>query len=147
MVNFLKNQNKDSNELVSNQEKGSSLYKEIDFLLIVKTLWHEKITVLIVTGIFTLSAFFYANSVEEVWTSKAKILPPFMYDYAELQKQTAKLLPAFETVENVANSSVDNPFEAILEPKELLKNFINEFNSSDNKKAFLAGNEFLCDSF
>ncbi|WEM41552.1 Wzz/FepE/Etk N-terminal domain-containing protein [Photobacterium sp. DA100] len=137
----MKSQDNAKSEAVRSSKKEHSLYKEIDFLLILKTLWHEKITVLVVTGLFAVAAVLYVNTVEETWTSKAKVLPPLLYDYADLQKQTAKLLPAFETAENAANTRFENPFTALLESKELLKNFIYEFNSLDNKKEFLSNNE------
>ncbi|WP_198160130.1 Wzz/FepE/Etk N-terminal domain-containing protein [Photobacterium sp. J15] len=116
---------------------------EIDLKELVLALWESKLLIAITAIIFGLVALIYAYAVPEVWTSSAKVMPPKINDFYQLSREVNKFQPVLSSqtddVINAGNQSSD--LTALIQPDELFKQYIDAFNSSINKKAFLDGNK------
>ncbi|GAB6264333.1 LPS O-antigen chain length determinant protein WzzB [Photobacterium sp. 53610] len=116
---------------------------EIDLILLVRTLWQEKLLIILFTILFSIAGIAYALSAQEWWTAKAKVIQPQITDFAQLQREISAFQPTFESgLQQTEDGTlqVKNQLSDVIDAEVLFKNFINSFNSLANKKAYLLGN-------
>lgn len=102
---------------------------EIDLLELLVVLWRQKILILLVTGIFTLVGAAYAFLSPQVWSASAVITLPEQKD----------LVPMLQ----VAGQAKLLGIEEFPDGKQLYDEFINKFNSYDNRHDFLKNSDFF----
>ena len=106
---------------------------EIDLRELLKVIWDYKWLTVLLCTFAIIGSVFYALNAQEWWVAEGKVLKPQLNDVATLYTQT-KVTSAI-----LSNSGVSVPgeFGNLFEPGNLFNNFMNEFNSSMNKKLFL----------
>lgn len=112
---------------------------EIDLRELIKVIWDYKWLTVVMCAIAIVGSVFYALNAQEWWVAKGKVIQPQLNDVAILYSQTQK-------VNAILSASVKESKDAkqvidLFEPNTLFKTFINTFNSSVYKKAFLENNE------
>ncbi|MDO6707179.1 LPS O-antigen chain length determinant protein WzzB [Photobacterium sp. 1_MG-2023] len=110
---------------------------EIDLVELVRTLWREKLLITLFTVIFALAGVGYALTAQEWWTAKAKVIQPQITDFAQLQREISAFQPAFDIYQADGTVLVSTQLTDVADAELLFKNFVNGFNSLENKKAFL----------
>ena len=131
--------NNPSPQLQNNAQTSSSQVDEIDFKDLFIALWKGKITIIVCILILTVGAVFYALTTQEWWSSKAKIMSPQVYDFAEYQEQVTQYQPIFDIYQEDGTVLVSKDLNSLVNNKALFKHFISAYNSSNNKKQFLDG--------
>ncbi|OCH25487.1 LPS O-antigen chain length determinant protein WzzB [Aliivibrio sp. 1S128] len=131
--------NNPSPQLQNNAQTSSSQVDEIDFKDLFIALWKGKITIIVCILILTVGAVFYAFTTQEWWSSKAKIMSPQVYDFAEYQEQVTQYQPIFDIYQEDGTVLVSKDLNSLVNNKALFKHFISAYNSSNNKKQFLDG--------
>lgn len=111
-------------------------HDEIDLREILVFLWKGKWLILVTTTLFAVAAALYATNTQEWWTSKAVITAPQRSDFTYYQQHIKKFQPLFDVYKHDGDVIVDNQLDILSEPVSLLMVFVNEFNSSANKKFF-----------
>lgn len=107
---------------------------EIDLRELFAALWKGKWIIIACTFICTALAITYALMAKEQWSSTATITQPKVSDYNQLQDQIIPLQVIFSN----GNASLIDKLDDLIDGDHLYNNFIEEFNSSINKKKFLA---------
>ncbi len=119
-------------------QKGYEENDEIDLAKLFSILWQGKKIILGFTVIFTLLASFYAFTTQEWWTSNAVITQAKSTQLLPIYKQIKQLEPAFD---NVGDGSEKGELAGYLSSRFFLDQFIQKFNSDDNKVEFLSKNK------
>lgn len=119
---------------------------EIDLKELVLTLWHKKWLILSASFLSGLIALVYALTTPEVWTSSVKVMEPRINDFYQLSREVNKFQPVFSersVDDNEGNNIVSSQSELsyLVQPEVLFKQYIDSFNSSINKRRFLANND------
>ena len=106
---------------------------ETDLRELLKVIWDYKWLTVSLCTLAIVASVFYALNEQEWWVAKAKVIKPQLNDVASLYAQT-KVASA-----TLSKSGVNVPGELsnLFEPQNLFDNFMDEFNSSVNKKLFL----------
>lgn len=112
---------------------------EIDLKELFLALWKGKITIILCTLVFAIGAVMYALTAQEWWSSKAKIMGPQLHDMSEYQEQVKQYQPVFDVYQEDGTLLRSGELDGLVNPSALFKQFINAYNSSNNKKAFLDG--------
>ncbi|MGO2309513.1 MULTISPECIES: LPS O-antigen chain length determinant protein WzzB [Vibrio] len=110
---------------------------EIDLRELFTALWKGKWIIIACTFICTALAVVYALMAKEQWSSTAKIAQPQVSDYSEYQNQVVQFQPIFDVYQEDGTVLVSKALDDLKNSKNLYYLFIDEFNSSSNKKAFL----------
>lgn len=110
---------------------------EVDLRELFKALWDGKLIIVLSTLVFALSAVVYALTVQEWWSSKAKIIQPQDQDFAAYQNHVKEYQPVFDVFQDDGTVLVSKELEKLTDTKLLFKRFIDAFDSSDNKRHFL----------
>lgn len=123
-------------------------YGEIDLLELVKIIWSYKWVTTFMCTLAIVGSVFYALTAQEWWVAQGKIIEPQLNNVGVLyaHSEKVKTLIKFASEGNDKNDKNDktsyiSPLEDLFIPETLFLNFINEFNSSINKKQFLETNE------
>ncbi|MDP2575036.1 Wzz/FepE/Etk N-terminal domain-containing protein [Vibrio penaeicida] len=117
---------------------------EIDLRELCQSIWAGKWVVLISTACFAVIALMYALFAQEWWTSKAKVALPQLYNLAEYEKQVSQFQPIFDIYQEDGTVLVSEKLDSLRDPEILFAQFIQAFNSSNNKKLFFSSNpEFV----
>ncbi|WP_237324044.1 Wzz/FepE/Etk N-terminal domain-containing protein [Vibrio penaeicida] len=117
---------------------------EIDLRELFQSIWAGKWIVFISTITVTTVALVYAVFAQEWWTSKAKVALPQLYNLAEYEKQVSQFQPIFDIYQEDGTVLVSDKLDTLTDPEILFAQFIQAFNSSNNKKIFLSSNpEFV----
>lgn len=101
---------------------------EIDLMDLFIALWKGKVTIIISTVLFSVVAVVYALTAQQWWSSKAKVTEPQLQNMAAYTRQINK----FQSV--LANNK---DLAMLAKSETLFKYFLQNFNSSDNKRLFL----------
>ncbi len=123
-------------------EQGIYQEDEIDLRELLKVIWDYKWLTVALCTVAIIASAYYALNAQEWWVAKGKVIEPQLNDVASLYAQSQKvsaILQASDFQDGNRNNKKDQ-FGALFEPDTLFKNFINSFNSSQNKKLFLAKN-------
>lgn len=110
---------------------------EIDLRELFAALWKGKWIIIACTFVCTALAITYALMAKEQWSSTAKIAEPQVSDYSEYQNQVVKFQPIFDVYQEDGTILVSEALDGLKDSENLYDLFIDEFNSSSNKKAFL----------
>lgn len=110
---------------------------EIDLRELFAALWKGKWIIIACTFVCTALAIVYALMAKEQWSSTAKIAEPQVSDYSEYQNQVVLFQPIFDVYQENGTVLVSKALDGLTDARKLYGLFIDEFNSSSNKKAFL----------
>ena len=108
---------------------------ESDLRELFVALWKGKWVIIACTFICTALAVAYALLAKEQWSSTATITQPNVTEYSELQNEIIPLQVIFDE----GNESLRNNLDTLIDGSKLYASFIEEFNSSINKRKFLEG--------
>ncbi|WP_043759350.1 LPS O-antigen chain length determinant protein WzzB [Aeromonas taiwanensis] len=100
---------------------------------LILTLWSSKLLILCVAGLFAAGGIVYALLAPQVWVSQAEIKPPTLKEMESLELNINQLI----------NAQVPETAFTAFEKKALYDNFVNNFNSFDNKSQFLLEEGYL----
>lgn len=114
---------------------------EIDLRDLFKALWDGKLVIFAVTFFFAVGAVVYVLNVQEWWSSKAKVSQVQLQDVYAYQQQVKQFQPIFDIYQGDGTILVSHELETLVDPKRLFQHFIDTFNSSNNKRAFLNSNQ------
>jgi len=124
---------------------------EIDLLELVKVIWSYKWVTALICTVAIVGSVFYALTAQQWWVAQGKIIEPQLNDVGILYAHTEKIKTVIkfasegndnnEKTDANAKTSYISPLADLFIPETLFLNFINEFNSSLNKKQFLENNE------
>ncbi|MCY9835633.1 LPS O-antigen chain length determinant protein WzzB [Aeromonas media] len=106
---------------------------EIDLRELIQVLWRQRILILLVAGVFGAAGIAYALLAPQVWISQAEIKQPTLKEVESLELNINQLINA--QVPATAFSSFDK--------KALYGDFVNSFNSFNNKRQFLMEQGYL----
>lgn len=132
--------NEQNTQMTNNYQQND----EIDLRELCQSIWEGKLVVFASTALVALIALLYALIAQEWWTSKAKVALPQLYNLAEYEKQVSQFQPIFDIYQEDGTVLVSEKLDALRDPEILFAQFIQAFNSSNNKKIFLSSNpEFV----
>ncbi|MEZ8882926.1 MULTISPECIES: LPS O-antigen chain length determinant protein WzzB [Vibrio] len=100
-------------------------------------LWDGKLIVILVTALFFVSSIGLAFLSQEWWSSNAKITEPQPQNLAAYQRQVKQFQPVFDLYQEDGTVLVSNELNRLVSSEVLFQRFVNAFNSTNNKKAFL----------
>ena len=112
---------------------------EIDLKELFMALWKGKLTIILCTLVFAIGAVCYAVTAQEWWSSKAKIMAPQVYNFAEYRDQVKQFQPVFDIYQDDGTVLVSEALDSLVDSEVLFQNFVSAYNSSNNKKKFLDG--------
>lgn len=110
---------------------------EIDLRELFTALWKGKWIIIACTVVCTLLAIAYALLAKEQWSSSAKIAEPQVSNYSEYQNQVVRFQPIFDIYQEDGTVLVSESLDGLIDSAKLYNLFLDEFNSSSNKKVFL----------
>ncbi|NEX80891.1 LPS O-antigen chain length determinant protein WzzB [Aeromonas rivipollensis] len=106
---------------------------EIDLRELILVLWHQKILILLVAGVFAAAGIAYALTAPQVWVSEAEIKSPTLKEVESLELNINQLI----------NAQVPATAFTAFDKKALYGDFVNNFNSFNNKRHFLLESGYL----
>ncbi|WP_429146712.1 LPS O-antigen chain length determinant protein WzzB [Aeromonas rivipollensis] len=106
---------------------------EIDLRELILVLWRQKLMILLVAGVFAAAGIVYALLASQVWVSQAEIKQPTLKEVESLELNINQLINA--QIPATAFTSFDK--------KALYGDFVNSFNSFNNKRQFLMEKGYL----
>lgn len=107
--------------------------EEIDLRELLLVLWHQKILILLVAGVFAAAGIAYALLAPQVWVSQAEIKSPTLKEVESLELNINQLI----------NAQVPAAAFTAFDKKALYGDFVNNFNSFNNKRQFLMEKGYL----
>ncbi|PMM08641.1 chain-length determining protein [Vibrio kanaloae] len=110
---------------------------ELDLRDLFKALWDGKLIIILVTTLFTASSIVFALSAQEWWSSNAKITKAQPQNLAEYQQQVKQFQPVFNIYQEDGTVLVSTELDRLIDSTVLFQRFVNAFNSTNNKRAFL----------
>ncbi|MBX9564213.1 O-antigen chain length regulator [Aeromonas hydrophila] len=119
--------------VIPNQWVQAPVSDEIDLRELVLVLWRQKVLILLVSGIFAGAGIAYALLAPQVWVSQAEIKLPTLKEVESLELNINQLMNA--QVPATAFTSFDK--------KALYVDFVDSFNSFNNKRQFLVERGYL----
>lgn len=106
---------------------------EIDLRELILVLWRQKILILLMAGVFAGVGIAYALLAPQVWVSQAEIKSPTLREVESLELNINQLI----------NAQMPVTAFTTFEKKALYGDFINNFNSFNNKRQFLLERGYL----
>ncbi|MBU2910329.1 chain-length determining protein [Vibrio splendidus] len=110
---------------------------EIDLRELFKALWDGKLIVILMTALFTVSSFGFALLAQEWWSSNAKVTEAQPQDLAAYQQQVKQFQSVFNIYQEDGTVLVSAELDDLVDSELLFQRFVNAFNSTNNKRAFL----------
>lgn len=110
---------------------------EIDLRELFKNVWDGKLIVVLVTALFAVSSIGFALLTQEWWSSNAKIVEAQPQNLAAYQQQVKQFQPVFNIYQEDGTVLVSKQLDILIGPDVLFQRFVNAFNSTNNKRAFL----------
>ncbi|EGU39793.1 LPS O-antigen chain length determinant protein WzzB [Vibrio scophthalmi] len=110
---------------------------EIDLRELFKALWQGKLIIVVTTIVFAVGAIFYALNSQQWWSSKAIIAAPQIQEFSAYQKQVKQYQPIFDVYQEDGTVLVSQELNSLISPNSLLQQYIDAFNSNQNKRQFL----------
>ncbi|HAT6342994.1 TPA: hypothetical protein JAJ28_000676 [Aeromonas hydrophila] len=109
--------------VIPNQWVQESRSEEIDLRELMVVLWRQKLLIVLITGVFTVGGISYALLAPQQWSAKAVITEPKPEDLQPMQK--------------VARLAAALGLTGFPDGKGLYQEFVQEFNSYENRSAYL----------
>ena len=106
---------------------------ELDLRELILVLWRQKILILLIVGVFAAAGIVYALLAPQVWISQAEIRQPTLKEVESLELNINQLI----------NAQVPETAFAAFDKKVLYNDFVNNFNSLNNKRQFFIENGYL----
>lgn len=106
---------------------------EIDLRELILALWRSKLLILCVAGLFAAGGIAYALLAPQVWVSQAEIKQPTLKEIESLELNINQLM----------NAQVPATAFTTFDKKALYDDFVNNFNSFNNKRQFLIEKGYL----
>lgn len=106
---------------------------EINLRELSATLWGNKLLILAITALFALAGVTYALLAPQEWSATATVVAPFPTQVEQLRLRREQIIKVTDQADFIAASS-----EA-----KLFTDFIQAFNSFDNKCEFLKSNGYI----
>lgn len=110
---------------------------EMSLRELFKVLWDGKLVIILVTVLFMASGISFALLSQEWWSSRATVTEAQPQDLAAYQQQVKQFQPVFDIYQDDGTVLVSKGLDRLADSKLLFQRFINAFNSTNNKKAFL----------
>lgn len=110
---------------------------EIDLREFFKALWDGKLIIILVTALFTSSAIGFALLAQEWWSSEAEITNNELQDRVMYEQQVKKFQPVFSIYQSDGSARSSEELDFLVDSQIIFQRFVDLFNSSNNKKAFL----------
>ncbi|WP_139685724.1 LPS O-antigen chain length determinant protein WzzB [Vibrio tasmaniensis] len=110
---------------------------EIDLKELFKALWDGKLIIILVTALFTASSIGFALTSQEWWSSEAKITKAELQDRIMYQQQVKQFQPAFSIYQANGSTTGSEELDYLVDSQVIFQRFVDLFNSSNNKQAFL----------
>ncbi|MGC9460097.1 LPS O-antigen chain length determinant protein WzzB [Vibrio genomosp. F10] len=110
---------------------------EIDLKELFLVIWKGKWTIIATTVLFSIVAVAYALNAQQWWSSKAQIMPPQLQDISGLSQQIQQFQPVFDIAQGDGTLLKSEELSDFASPGKLFGHFIQEFNSTNNKRDFL----------
>lgn len=110
---------------------------EIDLKELLLALWKGKWTIIATTALFSIVAVVYALNAQQWWSSKAQVARPQLQDFSGLSQQIQQFQPVFDIDQGDGTLLKSEELSDFASPDTLFDNFIQEFNSANNKRDFL----------
>ncbi|WP_318443424.1 Wzz/FepE/Etk N-terminal domain-containing protein [Photobacterium leiognathi] len=121
---------------MSNKTIGiNSSSGEVDLAKFLQILWLSRVKIFLCVSFFTIISIIYAVSAQQWWTSKSLIMKPGYQNTLSIREQLTGFISFFDKDKSEINDIFDS--------NKLLNNYIVEFNSYDNKKAFIEKNSLF----
>ncbi len=111
--------------------------KEMSLRELFKVLWDGKLIIILATVLFTASGVSFALLTQEWWSSQATVTEAQPQDLAAYQQQVKQFQPVFDIYQEDGTVLVSKGLDRLGDSKLLFQRFINVFNSTNNKRAFL----------
>ncbi|MEH0691085.1 LPS chain length-determining protein [Vibrio cholerae] len=112
---------------------------EIDLRELFKALWDGKLIIILTTVVFAVGAVIFALTAQQWWSSKGQITQPQLQDIVTYQQQVKQFQPVFDIYQEDGTILVSRELDKLIDTNQLFQSFVNEFNSSNNKRQFLNG--------
>ncbi|TFF78416.1 O-antigen chain length regulator [Aeromonas taiwanensis] len=106
---------------------------EIDLREWITVLWQQKALILLVSVLFSIAGVAYALLAPQVWVSQAEIKQPTLKEVDSLDLNINQLI----------NAQIPAEAFVAFEKKVIYSDFINSFNSFNNKRLFLTEKGYL----
>jgi LPS O-antigen subunit length determinant protein (WzzB/FepE family) len=116
---------------------------EIDLRELLTSLWKNKTLVLAITAIFSVTGIIYALLAPQVWSAKAIVAAPLPIHLGQLNLRLEKLVALLDinsnskTTDNEFTKSNHSEFLELFSETKLYNDFIQAFDSFNNKSEFL----------
>ncbi|MEZ8067839.1 LPS O-antigen chain length determinant protein WzzB [Vibrio sp. FF145] len=110
---------------------------EIDLRQLFKALWDGKLLIILVTALFTSSAIGFALLAQEWWSSEAEITKAELQDRMMYQQQVKQFQPIFFIYQSNGSARGGEELDSLVDSQVIYQRFVDLFNSSNNKQAFL----------
>jgi LPS O-antigen subunit length determinant protein (WzzB/FepE family) len=120
----------------STQEQHQS--DEIDLGELLSNLWERRLLIIVITSIISITGIIYACLAPQVWSAKAIVVAPLPTQLEQLHSRLEKVF-ALMNPGSVKHSELRATFSA----KKLYTDFIQAFDSFDNKSEFLKANGYF----
>ncbi|WP_434663107.1 LPS O-antigen chain length determinant protein WzzB [Aeromonas sp. NJAU223] len=106
---------------------------EIDLRELILVLWRQKVLILLIAATFSIAGVAYALLAPQVWVSQAEIMQPNLKEVESLELNINQLI----------NAQVPTTAFTAFDKKAIYNDFINSFNSFNNKRLFLIEEGYL----
>ncbi|MEC7310106.1 LPS O-antigen chain length determinant protein WzzB [Vibrio crassostreae] len=110
---------------------------EIDLRELFRAVWDGKLLIIVVTFLFSTCSIVFSLFAQEWWTSSATITASQSQDLTLYQQQVKQFQPIFNVYQDDGTVLISNDLNNLVDSKLLFQGFIDAFNSSNNKRAFL----------
>lgn len=111
--------------------------QDIDLRDILRALWNGKLIIILITVLCLVTSVAIALLAQEWWSSNAKITRPQQQDLAAYQHQVRQFQPVFNVYQDDGTVLVSKELDTLASSSALFQNFVNTFNSINNKRYFL----------
>lgn len=108
-------------------------HHDIDFRELILMFWQNKLLILLISIGFALIGGIYSFLAPQVWVSEAEITQPSLKEIEPLEFDISQLINAKIPAENLSD----------LSRKRIYSDFVNSFNSPDNKRQFFIESGYL----
>lgn len=117
---------------------------EINLYELLSTFWDHKLLILAITAVFGIIGVIYALWAPQIWSAKAIVVAPSSLELETLQHRLDGLVAASQINDTeVIISKNYSDFIGLFTEEKLFSDFIQSFNSYDNKYAFLTKNGLI----
>ena len=103
------------------RKKAEQMDNEIDLFELIKSLWKEKVLIVVITAVITFIGLGYALLTPSTYEARVEILPPSISDISELRK-----FDIFNSTKIKSQSEIFSEFMSILRSNQLSKKFLQD---------------------